>query len=88
VPAAWKVPTVGAACTSSAVIVGPGANGSWRLMTSNASSFSARSVRSAAEASGASGAIEPLAANGRELPSGVTKLNGGGPSHGPSTRAS
>ena len=45
-------------------------------------------MRSAAEASGASGAIEPLAAVGRLLPSGVTNASGGGPSHGPSTRAS
>ena len=39
---------------------------------------SARMVRSAADGSGASGAIEPLAASGSELPSGVTKLSGGG----------
>ena len=55
---------------------------------SKASSLSARIVRSAADASGASGAIEPLAAVGRLLPSGVTNASGGGPSHGPSTRAS
>ena len=45
-------------------------------------------VRSAADGSGASGAIEPLAAVGRLLPSGVTNGSGGGPSHGASTRAS
>jgi hypothetical protein len=56
--------------------------------TSNRSSASTRNVRRAADGSGASGAIEPLAASGSELPSGVTKLSGGGPSHGPSTRAS
>ncbi len=87
-PAAWNVPTVGARWTSSAVIVGPGAIGSCRWITSNASSLRARSVRSAADGSGASGATDPLAAVGNELPSEVTKLSGGGPSHGPSTRAS
>ena len=45
-------------------------------------------VRSDAAGSGASGAIEPLAAVGRLLPSGVTNSSGGGPSHGASTRAS
>ncbi len=45
-------------------------------------------MRIAADASGASGAIDPLAAVGRLLPSGVTNDSGGGPSHGPSTRAS
>ena len=43
-------------------------------------------VRNDAEGSGASGAIEPLAAVGTLLPSGVTYVAGGGPSHGPSTR--
>ena len=37
---------------------------------------------------GASGAIDPLAAVGRLLPRGVTNASGGGPSHGPRTRAS
>ena len=82
------MPTTGAARISTDVIVGPGASGSWTWTTSNASSLSARIVRSAADASGASGAIEPLAAVGRLLPSGVTNASGGGPSHGPSTRAS
>ena len=45
-------------------------------------------VRSAADGSGASGAIEPFAEVGRLLPSGVTNVAGGGPSHGPSTRTS
>ena len=45
-------------------------------------------VRNDAEGSGASGAIEPFAAVGTLLPSGVTYVAGGGPSHGPSTRAS
>ena len=45
-------------------------------------------MRSAADGSGASGATDPFAAVGNELPSGVTKLSGGGPSHGPSTRVS
>ena len=45
-------------------------------------------VRSCADGSGASGATEPLAAVGMLLPSGVTQPSGGGPSHGPSTRAS
>ncbi len=45
-------------------------------------------MRSDADGSGASGAIEPLAAVGRLLPSGVTNVAGGGPSHGPSTRTS
>ena len=35
----------------------------------------------------ASGASDPFAAVGRLLPSGVTNAVGGGPSHGPSTRA-
>ena len=52
--------TIGAVCTSSAVIVGPGTNGSWRWRTSNSSSLSARMVRSCADGSGASGAIEPF----------------------------
>ena len=87
-PAAWNVPTVGARWTNRAVIVIPGAIGSCRWITSKASSLRARIVRSAADGSGASGAIDPFAAVGSELPSGVTKLSGGGPSHGPSTRAS
>ena len=82
------MPTIGAGCISTDVIVGPGASGSWTWTMSNASSLSALIVRSAAEASGAIGATEPLAAVGRLLPSGVTKDSGGGPSHGPSTRAS
>ena len=82
------MPTVGAGCINSAVIDGPGAHGSCTWSTSNRSSLSALIVRRAAEASGASGAIEPLAAVGRLLPSGVTNASGGGPSHGPSTRAS
>ena len=45
-------------------------------------------VRSEHDASGASGAIEPLADVGRLLPSGVTNVAGGGPSHGASTRTS
>ena len=45
-------------------------------------------VRRAQEKSGAIGATEPLAAIGTESPSGVTEASGGGPSHGPSTRAS
>src|SRR5215218_2375120 len=67
---------------------GPGASGSWTWTTSKTSSLRARIVRIAADASGASGAIEPLAAVGRLLPSGVTNDSGGGPSHGPRTRAS
>ena len=39
-------------------------------------------VRSEQDGSGASGAIEPLADVGRLLPSGVTNVAGGGPSHG------
>ena len=84
----WNVPTVGARCTINAVDVGPGARGSWRWMTSNCSSLSTRRVRSAADGSGAIGATEPLAERGSESPSGVMKLSGGGPSHGPSTRVS
>jgi hypothetical protein len=87
-PAAWNVPTIGAPPITSVVIGGPGASGSWTWITSNCSSRRARIVRSAAEASGANGAIEPLAAVGRLLPSGVTNGSGGGPSQGPSTRAS
>ena len=45
-------------------------------------------VRRAALMSGAMAAIDPLAAVGIELPSGVTNVSGGGPSHGPRTRAS
>ena len=45
-------------------------------------------VRSEHDGSGASGAIEPLAEVGRLLPSGVTNVAGGGPSHGASTRTS
>jgi hypothetical protein len=45
-------------------------------------------VLSAQEKSGAIGATDPLAAIGTELPRGVTDASGGGPSHGPSTRAS
>ena len=45
-------------------------------------------VRNDADGSGAIAAIDPLAAVGIELPSGVTKVSGGGPSQGPSTRAS
>src|SRR6478609_5488858 len=87
-PAAWNVATTGAGCSTRAVIVGPGAYGSWRWMTSNCSSRSARIVRSDAAGSGANGAIEPFAAVGKLLPSGVTNVAGGGPSHGPSTRTS
>ena len=46
----------------------------------------ARIARSWHEGSGATGAMEPLAIVGRLLPSGVTLVSGGGPSHGPSTR--
>lgn len=80
--------TIGANRNNSAVTVGPGAIGSWRCNTSNASSLIARIVRNAADGSGASGTIEPFAAVGRLLPSGVTNGSGGGPSHGPRTRAS
>ena len=45
-------------------------------------------VRSCAAGSGAIGATEPFDAVGRLLPSGLMKLAGGGPSHGPNTRAS
>ena len=68
---------------SSAVIVGPGAIGSCRWMTSKSSSRSARIVRSCADGSGASGATEPFAAVGTLRPRGVTPASGGGPSHGP-----
>ena len=67
-------------------MVGPGARGSWRWMTSKDSSRMARMARSWQEGSGATGAIEPLAIAGRLLPRGVTLGSGGGPSHGPSTR--
>ena len=87
-PAEWKVATTGASFMRTAVSDGPGTSGSCTCSTSNASSFSARMVRSAAGTSGARGATEPLAAWGRLLPRGVTKLSGGGPSHGPSTRTS
>ncbi|CAB4764779.1 unannotated protein [freshwater metagenome] len=87
-PAAWNVPIIGARRNSNAVIVGPGAIGSCKCKISKASSLIARIVRSAAEGSGASGAVEPFAAVGRLLPSGVTNGSGGGPSQGPSTRAS
>ena len=40
-------------------------------------------VRRAALMSGAMAAMDPLAAVGMELPSGVTNVSGGGPSHGP-----
>src|SRR5262245_22590304 len=69
-------------------MVGPGASGSCRWSTSNASSASARMVLRAQEGSGASGATEPFAAVGMELPNGMTNCSGGGPSHGASTRAS
>ena len=46
------------------------------------------SVRNCALGSGAIGTTEPFDAVGRLLPTGLTKLAGGGPSHGPSTRAS
>ena len=72
----------------SAVKVGPGANGSCRWITSNCSSNNTRMVRRAHAGSGASGATLPLADVGRLLPSGVTKVAGGGPSHGPSTLTS
>jgi hypothetical protein len=84
----WNVPSIGPARRMSVVIGGPGAIGSCRCSTSNSSSRTARIVRSAADGSGASGAIEPLAAVGKLLPSGVTNVAGGAPSHGPSTRAS
>ena len=84
----WNVPITGADRMISAVTDGPGAIGSWMCNTSNSSSRSTRIVRSAAEASGVSGAIEPLATVGRLLPSGVTNVAGGAPSHGPSTRSS
>ena len=87
-PAAWNVPTVGAAWMVTVVIDGPGASGSWTWTTSKSSSRSARTVRSTAAGSGASGATDPLAAVGRLSPSGVTNGSGGGPSHGPSTRTS
>ncbi len=45
-------------------------------------------VRSAAAGSGATAAIDPFAAVGTEFPREVTDASGGGPSHGPSTRAS
>ena len=45
-------------------------------------------VRMAHDGSGAMGAIDPLAAVGMLLPRGITPTSGGGPSHGPSTRAS
>ena len=56
-----------------------------RLLLKNPS-HSARIVLRAHETSGAIGATEPLAAKGMQLPSGVTPMSGGGPSHGPSTR--
>ena len=82
------VAITGAGCNNIAVIGGPGANGSWRCSTSNCSSNSTRIVRNTQAGSGASGAIEPLVEVGRLLPSGVTNVAGGGPSQGPSTRAS
>ena len=82
------MPTIGANLNNSAVTVGPGAIGSCKCKTSNASSLIARIVRNAADGSGASGTIEPFAAVGKLLPSGVTNGSGGGPSQGPRTRAS
>ena len=87
-PAAWKVATSGAVLKRIAVCVGPGAKGSWRWTTSNASSRSARMVRSWAETSGAIGATDPLDGVGMLTPSGVTPASGGGPSQGASTRTS
>ena len=55
-------------------------------MTSKSSSLAARMRRSWAGRSGATGAIDPLAAVGMLLPSGVTQASGGGPSHGAMTR--
>ena len=69
--------------------MGPGANGSWRwsdveLLVAQGPDRAQRRTTGP----GASGAIEPLAAVGMLLPSGVTNGSGGGPSHGASTRAS
>ena len=73
---------------SSAVVVAPGASGSCRWITSNASSRIARIVLSWQTGSGATGAMDPLEMAGRLLPRGVTPVSGGGPSQGPSTRVS
>ena len=88
-PAAWKVATIGAAWMIGAVMVGPGASGSWRWRTSKSSSRSARIVRSARRR-----VRRQRRRPSRWPPSGGScraasrTAPGGGPSHGASTRAS
>ena len=87
-PAAWNVPTIGAGCMTSAVMVGPGRERLVQVDDVEVLVAQRPDRAQRADGSGASGAIEPLAAVGRLLPSGVTQSSGGGPSHGASTRAS
>ena len=88
-PAAWNVPTFGASAPSSAAPVGPGTSGSCRCTTSGRKLRNASSVRSDASFwAWAIGEIEPLLTNRTLGPTDVTPGSGGGPSHGPITRAS